>query len=433
MSLSRHDCSPPGAPERATTRAAFFVLGVGVSAWATLVPYAKARLVLDEADLGLLLLCVGVGSLVAMPFAGTLTGRFGCRKVLLASLPVFLGVLPLLASVESTAIMALCLLVFGASMGLMDVALNIQSVFVEQAAGKPLMSGFHGLYSVGGAVGAGGMVVLLGLMPPLYAVGVACAALVALLAAYGRHFIPYGSGGGGPLFVVPRGIVLLIGVLCFIMYLGEGTILDWSALFMTVERGVEPSRAGLAYGCFSVTMVLGRLFGDRIVQRFGDARILFWGSLCRRRIRRGDRRAVGVGVVPRLRRSGDRRVQHRPGAVFGHGPPDVHAPEPRHLRRDHHRLQRRPHRTRAHGLRGPCLQPVRGVRHRAGHAVLRGGGVQSRALAVAQAEASGKRLMRAGCSGGVRHRGTRPRQCGRLPGSGFSATVPLTQRQGVVS
>lgn len=288
MSLSRHDCPPPGAPERATTRAAFFVLGVGVSAWATLVPYAKARLVLDEADLGLLLLCVGVGSLVAMPFAGTLTGRFGCRKVLLASLPVFLGVLPLLASVESTAIMALCLLVFGASMGLMDVALNIQSVFVEQAAGKPLMSGFHGLYSVGGAVGAGVMVVLLGLMPPLYAVGVACAALVALLAAYGRHFIPYGSGGGGPLFVVPRGIVLLIGVLCFIMYLGEGTILDWSALFMTVERGVEPSRAGLAYGCFSVTMVLGRLFGDRIVQRFGDARILFWGSLCA---------AAGFGVV----------------------------------------------------------------------------------------------------------------------------------------
>ena len=288
MSLSRHDCPPPGAPERATTRAAFFVLGVGVSAWATLVPYAKARLVLDEADLGLLLLCVGVGSLVAMPFAGTLTGRFGCRKVLLASLPVFVGVLPLLASVESTAIMALCLLLFGASMGLMDVALNIQSVFVEQAAGKPLMSGFHGLYSVGGAVGAGGMVVLLGLMPPLYAVGVACAALVALLAAYGRHFIPYGSGGGGPLFVVPRGIVLLIGVLCFIMYLGEGTILDWSALFMTVERGVEPSRAGLAYGCFSVTMVLGRLFGDRIVQRFGDARILFWGSLCA---------AAGFGVV----------------------------------------------------------------------------------------------------------------------------------------
>ena len=288
MSLSRHDCPPPGAPERATTRAAFFVLGVGVSAWATLVPYAKARLVLDEADLGLLLLCVGVGSLVAMPFAGTLTGRFGCRKVLLASLPVFLGVLPLLASVESTAIMALCLLLFGASMGLMDVALNIQSVFVEQAAGKPLMSGFHGLYSVGGAVGAGGMVVLLGLMPPLYAVGVACAALVALLAAYGRHFIPYGCGGGGPLFVVPRGIVLLIGVLCFIMYLGEGTIRDWSALFMTVERGVEPSRAGLAYGCFSVTMVLGRLFGDRIVQRFGDARILFWGSLCA---------AAGFGVV----------------------------------------------------------------------------------------------------------------------------------------
>ena len=201
---------------------------------------------------------------------------------------MFLGVLPLLASVTSTPLMALCLLAFGAVMGLMDVALNIQSVFVEQAAGRPLMSGFHGLYSLGGAAGAGGMVVLLGLLPPLYAVCAGCAALIVLIAVYGRHFLPYGGDGGGPLFVVPRGIVLLIGAVCFIMYLGEGTILDWSALFMTVERGVEPARAGLAYGCFSVAMVLGRLFGDRIVQRFGDARILFWGSLCA---------AFGFGVV----------------------------------------------------------------------------------------------------------------------------------------
>ena len=112
--------------------------------------------------------------------------------------------------------------------------------------------------------------------------------MIALLAAFGRHFLPYGSEGETPLFVVPRGIVLLIGVLCFIMYLSEGTILDWGALFMTAERGTEASRAGLAFACFSVAMAIGRLFGDRIVQALGDARVLLYGSLCA---------AAGFGLV----------------------------------------------------------------------------------------------------------------------------------------
>ena len=112
--------------------------------------------------------------------------------------------------------------------------------------------------------------------------------MIALLAAFGRHFLPYGSEGETPLFVVPRGIVLLIGVLCFIMYLSEGTILDWGALFMTAERGTEASRAGLAFACFSVAMTIGRLFGDRIVQALGDARVLLYGSLCA---------AAGFGLV----------------------------------------------------------------------------------------------------------------------------------------
>lgn len=271
----------PGHAERVTTRAAFFIVGAGYSSWAALVPYAKIRLALDEAQLGLLLLCIGVGSLLSMPFTGPLTGRFGCRRVLLVSAPLYLLSLPLLASLASPWAMAACLLVFGASIGMMDVALNIQAVFVEQAAGRALMSGFHGLYSLGGFCGAGGMALLLGAgLPPLWATLAVGAAMLGMLALWGWHFLPYGAGGGGRLFVVPRGVVLLIGVLCFIMYLSEGTVLDWSALFMAGERGTETAHAGLAFALFSIAMTLGRLFGDRVVQAFGDARVLFWGSLC---------------------------------------------------------------------------------------------------------------------------------------------------------
>ena len=239
MPVSRSDCPPPGRAEQITTRIAYLVLGVGVSSWAALVPYAKARLGLDEAVLGMLLLCVGVGSLLSMPFTGLISGRFGCRKVILVSGFIFLAMLPLLASVESVWLMALCLFLFGASIGMMDVSLTIQAVFVEQAAGRAMMSGFHCLYSVGGICGAGGMALLLGFLAPHLAMLVICLFMIALLAAFGRHFLPYGSEGETPLFVVPRGIVLLIGVLCFIMYLSEGTILDWGALFMTAERGTE--------------------------------------------------------------------------------------------------------------------------------------------------------------------------------------------------
>lgn len=122
MPVSRSDCPPPGRAEQITTRIAYLVLGVGVSSWAALVPYAKARLGLDEAVLGMLLLCVGVGSLLSMPFTGLISGRFGCRKVILVSGFIFLAMLPLLASVESIWLMALCLFLFGASIGMMDVS-----------------------------------------------------------------------------------------------------------------------------------------------------------------------------------------------------------------------------------------------------------------------------------------------------------------------
>ena len=338
MPVSRSDCPPPGRAEQITTRIAYLVLGVGVSSWAALVPYAKARLGLDEAVLGMLLLCVGVGSLLSMPFTGLISGRFGCRKVILVSGFIFLAMLPLLASVESVWLMALCLFLFGASIGMMDVSLTIQAVFVEQAAGRAMMSGFHCLYSVGGICGAGGMALLLGFLAPHLAMLVICLFMIALLAAFGRHFLPYGSEGETPLFVVPRGIVLLIGVLCFIMYLSEGTILDWGALFMTAERGTEASRAGLAFACFSVAMAIGRLFGDRIVQALGDARVL------------------------------------------GYGPPEVHAPEPRRVGGDDHRLPRRACGSGAHGIRRPRHQPCDRLLYYTGADVLRGGRVSGRPL-----------------------------------------------------
>ncbi|SFB23121.1 Fucose permease [Collimonas sp. OK607] len=270
-----------GPKQRLSTRLAFLTAGLAMAAWAPLVPYVKARLGLGEAELGLLLLCLGVGSLLAMPLTGVLAARLGCRRVVLIAGGLATVLLPCLSLAASSWQLAIALFLFGAAIGTLDVAMNIQAVMVEKASGGALMSGFHGMFSVGGFVGAGGMALLLwsGLSP--YWASVAAAVIVAtVLAAASPHLLREPEPRtGGALFVLPHGAVIFIGVLCFIVFLVEGAILDWSALFLTATRGLDASQGGLGYAAFAIAMTSGRLTGDRIVRRFGGKRVLLLGGL----------------------------------------------------------------------------------------------------------------------------------------------------------
>ena len=136
-------------------QAFFFVGGFGVASWAPLVPLLKARLGVAEDVLGLLLLCIGVGSLVTMPFAGVLAGHFGCRRVIAVDSLVFAALLVALARVDNIVLAVPTLLLFGSSMGIIDVTINIHAVRVEQLLKRRVMSGMHALWSVGGFMGAG--------------------------------------------------------------------------------------------------------------------------------------------------------------------------------------------------------------------------------------------------------------------------------------
>ncbi|WKV86051.1 MFS transporter [Pseudomonas sp. B24_DOA] len=267
--------------ERASTRIVFLITGIVMSAWAPLVPLVKARTGLDEGGLGLLLLGFGIGSIVAMPFAGYLTARFGCRPLIIASTLVLCAVLPTLSQLTSLPGLALTVLLFGASMGMLDCAINIQSIIVEKNSGETLQSGFHGLYSVGGIAGAGAMTAMLSLgLDPLPSVLCLVAIILASLYKAAPNLLPYGTERDGPIFAVPRGIVLLLGVLCFIVFLTEGAMLDWSAVFLASQRDIPPSYAGLGYACFAAAMTLGRLTGDAIVSRLGGIRVVTLGGIC---------------------------------------------------------------------------------------------------------------------------------------------------------
>lgn len=273
--------APSGRSHQIATRIVFFVMGFGVAAWAPLIPFVKARAGIGDDILGLLLLSLGAGSMLTMPLAGALAGRFGCRLVIVLAAVLLCITLPLLATLSSLAGLVPVLLLFGAGVGAADVAGNIQAIIVERDSGRPMMSGFHGLFSLGGIAGAGGVSLLLGAgASPSGAIWIAIAVIALATAVAAPRLLTHGLDKDGVVFAVPRGIVLLIGALCFIVFLAEGAVLDWSGVFLTAVRGVAASDAGLGYAAFALTMTVSRLIGDGIVARLGGARTILLGGIC---------------------------------------------------------------------------------------------------------------------------------------------------------
>jgi predicted MFS family arabinose efflux permease len=160
-------------------RTVFLTNGLALSAWVPLVPLAKQRLDLNDAGLGLVLLSLGAGALVSMPLSGLIIARIGSRQAILIASMLFFSMLPLLASLTSLPLMVLALFVFGGGNGLMDIAMNAQGVAVEHLVGRPIFSSLHGMFSVGGIIGASlcGALMHLGLAP------IAAAGLIATVMA----------------------------------------------------------------------------------------------------------------------------------------------------------------------------------------------------------------------------------------------------------
>ena len=265
---------------RNATRCGFFMAGFGLSVWAPLVPYVRERIEMTDAVLGLLLLCIGIGSLTWMPISGLLVARWGIRPVQLCSVALLALALAGMALTDSIGWLGLALFCFGGSLGVIDVIMNIQAVLVETAVGRRLMSNFHGMYSLGAISGALVLTGLLslGLAPEVGSfmmIGVIVAANLALA----RGYLPNRAPGGGLAFVRPTGLVMLVGLMCFVVYLAEGAVLDWSALYLTGEKGLEVARGGLGYAAFALMVTIARFAGAPLVNSLGTARVIAFGGM----------------------------------------------------------------------------------------------------------------------------------------------------------
>ena len=260
------------------TRIAFIANGLAFASWAPIIPFAKANTGVDEAALGLLLLCLGIGSVISMPITGWLCARHGTRPMILISALIMACALPFLAYLVEYWALAITLLIFGAAIGTLDVAMNIHAAEVEKRSERALMSGFHGMFSVGAICGAGFVTLMIsyGVAPLIATLCVTGSVIIAILWVQ-SHYLITKSDAPEP-FRPPSGIVKWLALLAGIAFLIEGAIMDWGALLM-IERAVfSMEQAALGYIAFSITMVIGRLSGDYVVPRIGRRAILLGGG-----------------------------------------------------------------------------------------------------------------------------------------------------------
>lgn len=261
---------------RAAIVAIFFVSGGVLGVWAAHLPLLKAGLDLDDARLGVVLLAMGLGAVVGMPLTGLLLRRFGAVRVTV----VAGGLLSLALALPPLAPLYVCLigsaLLLGALIGAIDVAMNAHAAAIEVAWGRPIMSSIHAFFSIGGLAGAsaaGGLIALdVGAAAGMAICAVALLALV--VAAATKLSIPGASGheAGGHALRLPSAAVLGLGAVTLLAFLGEGAMIDWSAVFMVQALGASAALAAGGYAAFSAAMTFGRLTGDRVVGRLGPLR-----------------------------------------------------------------------------------------------------------------------------------------------------------------
>lgn len=276
--------APVSAPRMARLAVAvyFFLTGVTFASWAARIPAVQAKLGLSPGELGVALLGTAVGELISMNLAGYLAARFGSRSItVIASICLSL-MLPILALAPVLPVLVVTLMLFGASFGSVNVAMNTQGVAVERRYGRTIFSSFHACYSIGGLTGAlvGGLVAAHNIAPLPHFLGMAFLGIILTLAV-ARFLLPAHTDaqGAGVAFARPTRTLLVLGLVAFCVVLGEGAMADWSAVYLNTILGAGMGLAAAGYAAFSIVMAVGRSFGDRLTNRLGPSMMVRLGGL----------------------------------------------------------------------------------------------------------------------------------------------------------
>jgi len=262
---------------RGAVAVCFFINGAVLASWVPHIPAIKSRHMLTDGALGLVLLSMAVGSVLALPAAGWLVGRLGSRVMTAAAGIGICLALPLPVVSPTVALLSLSLAILGAFNGLLDVSMNAQAAEVERRVGRSIMSSFHALFSLGGFAGAlaAGRAMASGISDAAH---VGIATVVALsavaLARPGLVSTPVVDDPAGPVVARPSGTLVALGILALLGLMAEGAMADWSAVYLHDVLGSSSAVAAVGFAAFSLAMAAGRLSGDALVRQLGPRRVL---------------------------------------------------------------------------------------------------------------------------------------------------------------
>jgi predicted MFS family arabinose efflux permease len=255
-----------------------------VGSFAARVPWIAQHVGIDVGHLGIALLMPGIGALVAMPFSGRLAHRFSFRPLVGGTLVAFSAMLVLPTLPTSLAALCATLLVFGATAGIADMAMNAEGSLVERTLGRSVMSSFHGFWSVGILIGSAVSAVASHGGVDARVQFVVTAPVLAVVAALASRLLlddpAETETEPPPAFALPTRPVLLIGLVGLCAVFGEQAGTDWSAVYIRRELGGSASVAALAVSAFAVTMAVSRLIGDRVIRRLGPVRVVRLSGIC---------------------------------------------------------------------------------------------------------------------------------------------------------
>ncbi len=280
ISQTIHSSAAPApivTKERVAVALLFFLNGLVIGAWAPKIPFFSQALGLTELMLGVMIFVFGVGSLVLMPIAGIQIARFGSRRVVEITTLLFIPTIVLVTLVDNIWMGAVAIFLFGGLTGAMDVAMNANAVEVERNMRRSIMSSCHAFWSLGGLCGAatgGFLIATLGAVGHVLLLAAVCLVLFLLARPMILADAPHPSDEPAKAKLPMTPLPWLIGTIALFCMIPEGTVLDWSALYLRNELNASTEMSGFAFAAFSFTMAVCRFAGDFVRDRFGAVNTL---------------------------------------------------------------------------------------------------------------------------------------------------------------
>ncbi|HEY2649614.1 MAG TPA: MFS transporter [Puia sp.] len=255
----------------------FFISGFGYSSWTSRIPGIKESLKLNDAHFGTLLFMMPLGLIITMPFTGKLLDHYKSRTIMLIGTLMYNAVLGCMGFSGYTWVLGIVLFFFGSSRNLMNLSINAQAIGVQSLYTRSILSSFHAVWSMAGFAGAafGYLMVTLNIIPAWHLLGVSLI-LTTLTLYYYKDALDQQPDHKikRSIFKLPSKGMLVFSLICFASMACENTMYDWSGIYIRQVLHGTKAVATIAFVVYMVAMTTGRVFGDRVADRFGIKRVL---------------------------------------------------------------------------------------------------------------------------------------------------------------